>query len=347
MKQRIANALVGAGLLALLAGCERPPIETEQVGYRGTGMLTVNNPRLGPEAEPPVPPPLPPAAEGGPMAADIYQNVQVLDDLTVAEFTRLMTAMTAWVSPEEGCNYCHVPGNLASDDIYTKVVSRNMIAMTRHINTVHETHVGDTGVTCYTCHRGQAVPAELWTIDPGPQQPPGLVGWHAGQNMARSSSQYASLPFDPFERYLIGETEIEDIRVIPTTALPAGTNDANIKDTEWNYSLMMHISDSLGVNCTYCHNSRAFLSWPESAPARLNAWHGLRMVAELNENYLSPLDEVLPDFRLGVMGDAPKANCATCHRGLPKPLGGQSMLVHYPALDVPLDEAWQAAVQEP
>ena len=33
----------------------------------------------------------------GPKAKDIYQNVQVLGDLSVGEFTRLMAAITQWV----------------------------------------------------------------------------------------------------------------------------------------------------------------------------------------------------------------------------------------------------------
>ena len=31
--------------LLLLTGCERPPIDAVQHGYRGTGMLQVYNPR--------------------------------------------------------------------------------------------------------------------------------------------------------------------------------------------------------------------------------------------------------------------------------------------------------------
>ena len=39
--------LAGLASLGLLAGCgERPPIETEQLGYRGTGMEENINPRL-------------------------------------------------------------------------------------------------------------------------------------------------------------------------------------------------------------------------------------------------------------------------------------------------------------
>ncbi len=95
---------------------------------------------------------------------------------------------------------------------------------------------------------------------------------------------------------------------------------------------MIHMAEGLGVNCTYCHNSRAFSSWEESTPKRVTAWHGIRMVRDINGNFITPLTPVLPEARLGPEGDPPKANCTTCHQGLPKPLNGAQMLKDYPEL---------------
>ncbi len=53
---------------------------------------------------------------------------------------------------------------------------------------------------------------------------------------------------------------------------------------------MLYMSGSLGVNCTYCHNTRALARWDESTPQRVTAWHGIRMVRELNTDFLTPLD---------------------------------------------------------
>ena len=86
-----------------------------------------------------------------------------------------MTAMTNWVSPQQGCAYCHNNENLASDELYTKVVARRMIQMVRHINADWKQHVAGTGVTCYTCHRGQPVPANVWFQNPGPPQAMGIA----------------------------------------------------------------------------------------------------------------------------------------------------------------------------
>jgi len=91
------------------------------------------------------------------------------------------------------------------------------------------------------------------------------------------------------------------------------------------------MSEGLGVNCTFCHNSRSFGSWEESTPQRVTAWHGIQMARNLNKDYLDPLKATYPAKRLGPEGDAPKANCATCHQGLNKPLNGAAMLKDYAA----------------
>jgi photosynthetic reaction center cytochrome c subunit len=95
---------------------------------------------------------------------------------------------------------------------------------------------------------------------------------------------------------------------------------------------MMKISSGLGVSCSECHNSRAFNSWEQAPPQRVQALHGAEMVRHVNYQYLLPLNAVLPASRLGPMGDAPKVSCATCHNGAYKPLYGYPMAKDYPAL---------------
>ena len=109
-------------------------------------------------------------------------------------------------------------------------------------------------------------------------------------------------------------------------------NRKSTKQTEWTYALMMHMSQSLGVNCTFCHNTRAFSDWADATPQRVTAWHGIQMVRDLNASYLVPLGVQYPESRLGPQGDPPKVNCGTCHQGAYKPLYGASMLTDYPAL---------------
>lgn len=324
------RVLILAAALAALAGCERPSMDEVQTGYRGLGMQEVINPRLDAKkaAKNAIPAVIPAAAPGGPAASSVYKNIQVLKDLNVAQFTRVMLAITQWVAPpDQSCNYCHT-SDMSSDDRYTKVVARRMLQMVRHINSDWKDHVGDTGVTCYSCHRGNAVPQNVWFTDSGPSSNTGLIAGNAGKNNVSPAAGLTALPYDPFTRYLLDD---KNIRVISNDALPDG-NRSSIKQTDSTYALMMSISQSLGVNCVYCHNSRSFAVWDASTPKRTTAWYGIRMTRDLNNKYLVPLTSMFPDHRLGIHGDVAKVNCATCHQGVFKPLYGESMAKDYPEL---------------
>jgi photosynthetic reaction center cytochrome c subunit len=328
-------AIAAAGAIAaavVLTGCERPPIDAVQNGYRGVAMGTVANPRTyGAKIEAnKLPEPIPAVPAGGPSAGSLYKNVQVLGDLGAGEFTRTMLAMTQWVAPKEGCAYCHAAGqDFSSDSMYTKVVARKMLTMTKKVNSEWGTHVAAVGVTCYTCHRGNNIPVNYWYKEDQPKQSPSMMTAGNGKNTASKTVGLASLPHDIFQPYL---AEAKDIRVIGQTALPTG-NRHSTKQAEWTYGLMVHMSQGLGVNCTYCHNTRSFSSWATSPPQRATAWYGIRMVRDLNNNYMDPLTATFPDYRKGPLGDVAKVNCTTCHQAAYKPLLGVSMLKDYPELN--------------
>jgi photosynthetic reaction center cytochrome c subunit len=95
---------------------------------------------------------------------------------------------------------------------------------------------------------------------------------------------------------------------------------------------MVNMSQSLGVGCTFCHNTRTFDDWSASPVARVTAYHGIRMTRDLNLSYVEPLGADLPKERMGPAGDAPKVNCNTCHDGAFRPLLGVSMLKDYQEL---------------
>jgi photosynthetic reaction center cytochrome c subunit len=346
-KRNYAWAAGALGLIAFTAGCERPPVDTVQRGYRGLGMVEVYNPAktAALAATQQSPAAVPAVAAAGVPAASVYQNVQVLKDLDISEFNRLMVSITQWVAPEQGCSYCHADGDLAADTVYTKVVSRRMLEMTRHINSDWKAHVVETGVTCYTCHQGKPVPSNIWFADAGPKGASGQMATRQGQNAPAPAVGLTSLPFDPFSMFLEKSTAVP---VISKTALPVkGANPADVKTAESTYGLMMHISKALGVNCTYCHNTRSFAEWEASTPQRQTAWHGIRMVRDLNVTYLDPLTPVFPKNRLGPQGDGPKVNCATCHNGVFKPLYGVSLAKEYPSLHNPAKAAAAAPVAAP
>jgi photosynthetic reaction center cytochrome c subunit len=339
---RLALSLIAVGVSALLtvamlftAGWVRPPILSTQSGFRGTGMEQHITPAALAvlKAANAVPDPLDPAPAGGSRAVDDYKNVKVLTDLSTEQFNRLMLAITTWVAPEQGCAYCHNVENLADDGLYTKVVARRMLQMTRQINGDWTKHVAATGVTCYTCHRGQPVPANIWFNHSGPAEAQGFAASRQGQNVATAVAGDSSLPYTALDTLLVGGPlgKNDNIRVAGNTALPVGPG-RSIKDAETTYSLMIHMSGALGVNCTFCHNTQSFRNWAESTPQRVTAWYGINMVRSLNDDYLIPLKTTLPPNRLGPLGDSPKVNCATCHQGVNKPLYGASMLKDYPEL---------------
>ena len=316
-------------ILALTA-CELGQKTVQQTGYRGTGLEQIYDVSARKKAaEIPAPPyALPPA--GGESAAAAYQNVQVLGDMSREQFDHLMASITAWVSPEQGCNYCHDPNNLAADTVYTKEVARSMLRMTRSINSTWSSHVQQTGVTCYTCHRGKNVPEYVWSAQ-GEGNRLSIRGQKRGQNSPDPNVGYASLPYASFQDYFAGDPKV--VRVASSSPYP-GANPLTTRHAEDSYGVMMHVSQALGVNCTYCHNSQSFRSWSLSRSQRATAWYGIRMVRDINQAYIAPLEPIFPANRLGKEGDPWKVNCLTCHQGLAKPLGGMPMLADYPYLRV-------------
>ncbi len=326
--------LLAVLVLPVLAACHRT--QAVQRGYRGQDSVEIFSESTLRKLDDinKYPKPLGKARLTGPKAAETYSNVHVLGDLSEAQFARTMLSIKSWVAPQVGCNFCHNAPDYTNDDKYTKRVARKMLEMTRHINTDWTQHVGKTGVTCFTCHRGQAVPPKTWYLAPdkaysGPFVQKGVV------NLPTASSGNTTLPQFALNDYLLGD---DNIRVIGPTALQSG-NRRSIWQARDTYGLMMVMSESLGVNCTFCHYTAAFYNWDMSTPQRATAWYGIRMVRDLNNNVMVPLTKELPAERLGPSGDVPKIYCATCHNGTNKPLYGVSMLQYYPELVRPADAA--------
>ncbi len=271
------------------------------------------------------------------LAKDIYENVQVLGDLTEDNFMRLMNAITLWVAPEEGCAYCHAEDDIeeyGNDSLYTKVVSRRMIEMTQNINEFWDGHVSankEVGVTCFTCHRGNPVPSDIWYNNVPVNQ--AAAGWSANQNRATRNSQSTSLPSDALQEFFINNETIAVHDLESRVPGVPGRDLPSIQNTERTYSLMNHFANSLGVNCVFCHNSRAFYEGSEVTPQWSTASLGIAMVQELNNDYLLPLEGILPESRLGAIhGDVPKVSCKTCHKGYQQPLQGENVIADWPEL---------------
>ena len=138
----------------------------------------------------------------------MFKNVKVLGDLSAGQFAQIMVDMTAWVAPQQGCTYCHVATDFADDSLYTKVVARRMLQMTQHINADWKPHVADTGVTCYTCHRGNNVPTNIWFTSPEPTTRRACSATRPARTRRRLQVGLASLPNDPFSTFIGSDDEI-------------------------------------------------------------------------------------------------------------------------------------------
>ncbi|MCG8453132.1 MAG: photosynthetic reaction center cytochrome c subunit, partial [Spirochaetales bacterium] len=136
------------------------------------------------------------------------------------------------------------------------------------------------------------------------------------------------------EQYLLNYEQIavHDLESrVPGT--PAEEGFPSIQDTERTYALMNYFSNSLGVNCVFCHNSRAFYDGAQNTLQWGTASLGIAMVQELNNDWLVPLRDTYPPERLGpIFADAPKAACATCHKGYQQPMQGLNVIADWPEL---------------
>ena len=90
-------------------------------------------------------------------------NVKVLTGLYAQQFQEEMNLIVQGLGVT--CNTCHVRGNFASEEKPEKVKARQMLEMTKSLNEKYfpdykpkegESVIGK--VTCYTCHKGEALP---------------------------------------------------------------------------------------------------------------------------------------------------------------------------------------------
>lgn len=92
-------------------------------------------------------------------AEEVFDNIQIMKGMPAE---RVLTIMTNGFAPALGvsCDYCHVPGDWASDEKDHKRIARDMWRMTGEINKQVKTIVDDGArVNCTTCHRGETDPA--------------------------------------------------------------------------------------------------------------------------------------------------------------------------------------------
>ena len=354
---RIGTALsVAAGLgtlFVLLVPPWHAPVAGHQLGFRASSMIQFD-PTVARSIAINTPPAAPPDGAYGVPAAQLadtrpveaaYPDVQATKGITAGQFMTMHVATTSWVAPQQGCAFCHAGTDYKADTKPQFKAARVMTGMVRTINADWQQHVAPSGVTCYTCHRGQNIPPVVWFPEQQPnpnrfiavQEP-----WHESASTVRDF-----FPTSSFEEYLLQDTRG---RGQSYTALPTSLPGAGPRATivvKRLYEMMMQMSDGIGVNCGFCHNSRAFFDWKQSTPNRWVGLSGIRMTRTLNHDIILPLLLTMPQTRETVNGGNPPVipakeaglqngdglvNCETCHYQAPKPLEGRNMVQAYPGL---------------
>ena len=344
--------LVGAAgaavfVAAMLVNFGQPfKTDTLQTGPRGTGMgvpeFQADLAASYPDADNfYTTEPIVPEANARPIRIVRANAEPTLGYLTPENYDRLVEAMRIWTG---------IPDLFAGEENYQTVVARNMIEMTQNINEFWGGHVNanaEVGVTCYTCHRGQPVPNNIWfEVSPVNEN---AGGWSANQNRVTMVSNSTSLPSDYLETYLLLNEDGQYNRIGVhdlASRVQQMDGDPLIQHAERTYAFMNYIANSLGVNCTFCHNTRAFYDAAQVTPQWATATLGIQMVQEALDLYVLPLADVLPAERLGpVHGDVPKLACRTCHQGQQRPLRGLNVIANWPELATTSGEPDYSAFQ--
>ncbi len=317
----VAGGAVAA--VALIVAVGNPwQTESQQTGPRGIGMEV-------PKADKPDPTlaaytsaaPLEDGG-GGKSAKRVYPFAGPLGDLPADNYERVVKQMQEWTG---------IP-DLMEKENYQTLIAWAMIEMTRDLNENWSGHVnvsGEAGVTCYTCHRGESIPSETWQrIDPMIEV---AEGWGAIQNYATPMTVATTLPQDALQKFLV---EGKSIKVHDLEARVVNKpGDPLTRDAERTFALMNYVANSIGVNCTFCHNTRAFYDAAEVTPQWSTALLGFEMLNEVNNKYLIPLQTFVPKDRLGPKhADPAKAACGTCHKGASRPMQGTDMISDWPEL---------------
>ena len=147
-------------------------------------------------------------------AAQVYKNIQVLNDMPASQLDGAMQFMSAALGV--GCAHCHT-NSWDNDSKTAKLTARRMILMTRNIN--KENFSGNPAITCYTCHHGQPQTAPMAAGEPRAAQV---------EPEAASAKPASALTVDEvitrYTRAIGGESAIENLKSLVSVGKLITTN---------------------------------------------------------------------------------------------------------------------------
>lgn len=223
------------------------------------------------------------------------QNAQVLTGSVSAEIATYMVSEVA-TGLNVDCTYCHNTENFSldswdggTDAMARKATAREHLKMVADLNknwltllptVTTEKQPYGAQITCATCHLGEAKP----------------VAW--SENLQGLPDDFR-LPLDNLDALLVTAKE-----------------DISLDTVQINQHTMYHVSTSLGVGCTHCHNSRYFPSWEQ--PNKYYALTMLQMAQHIRDTYKPVMNNQDP-------------SCVLCHRNQILPPGAAQPSVVLPA----------------
>jgi photosynthetic reaction center cytochrome c subunit len=203
-------------------------------------------------------------AAGQKLAEEQFKNIQALKGIPADQLIPAMQFISASLGVD--CEFCHVHEKMDSDDKKPKKTARQMITMMLDIDKTN--FDGRLEVTCYTCHRGAAMPVSIPAIKDEEMAGPGGPGKKTAENPALPT------PEELLDKYLAavgGATAVEKI----TTRVQKGKLQAfggqsfpaevYSKAPDKRVSLM-HLKD--GASITAFDGQRGWLSVP-ARPAHM------------------------------------------------------------------------------
>ena len=111
-------------------------------------------------------------AAGQKRAEEQFKNIQALKGVPADQLIPAMQFISASLGVE--CEFCHLHDKMDSDDKKPKKIARQMITMMLDIDKAN--FEGRLEVTCYTCHRGAAMPVSIPAIKDEEMAGPGAPG---------------------------------------------------------------------------------------------------------------------------------------------------------------------------
>jgi hypothetical protein len=97
-------------------------------------------------------------------AEQAYKNIKVMTGVPANEVMQSMHLIRTALGVD--CTHCHVEGKFDLDDVPQKATARRMYTMVTDINRTQ--FGGRAVVTCFTCHKGQAIPADIPSLPAPP-----------------------------------------------------------------------------------------------------------------------------------------------------------------------------------